>query len=120
MTEPLLARSILIRVDEMFDKGEYGKITDFVIKNTKKIDEKIRTRIVVDFLMLAYGQSDSEYGVVNLVEAKKFYDNALFIRKSGVTATSQGDVNVSKLLQEISMRLMGTKVESKASCCRCM
>jgi hypothetical protein len=52
MTEPLLEKSPSIQIDDLFKAGQYEEAKKFVVQKGDMISIKLRTRVVVDFLML--------------------------------------------------------------------
>jgi hypothetical protein len=120
MTEPLITKSSSVEIDDLFSAKQYEEVKKFIIQKKDMISIRLRTRVLVDFLMIANQKSDPTYGPTDLFEAKRLYDCALFVRKNTITADLQGDVNVVQLLEAISQRLIPLKKVSEGGCCKCM
>ncbi|MBM3193885.1 MAG: hypothetical protein FJZ59_06630 [Chlamydiae bacterium] len=120
MTPLLSKKTPSEQLNELFSSQDYDGITKFLTLNREKISLKLRTRVLIDFLMLANVKSDSLYGAIDLKEAKLCYDYAVWIKRSGDTNDIQGSTNVAQMMKAISIRFPLAKESSKSVCCRCM
>lgn len=119
-TTPLLRKTHSEIINELLSNGDYEGIKTILSEKKEEIGSKLRTRVLVDFLMLANTQSDPMYGSTDLKKAKLFFKYAIWIKKSGETSDFQGNTNVAQMMEALSTRFSVVKERVKASCCRCM
>lgn len=104
MTVPLISKTLSTRIDELFSARDYEGVKEMFSENSTKISTKLRTRVLIDFLMISNGLSDPMYESVDLKKAKKFYEYAVWIRSSGDTLNFQGNTNVLQLIGALEKR----------------